>query len=56
MESYSFLEQMKKSKKIKKNMASAMFTWIMSEKTRETDRIKADTVGRTLFSMIPSRP
>ena len=42
MASYSFLEQMKKI------MASAMFTWIMSEKTWETDRKKADTVGRTL--------
>ena len=56
MDSYSFLEQMKKSKKIKKNMASAMFTWIMPEKTGETDRKEANTVGRALFSMIPSRP
>ena len=37
-------------------MASAMFTWIMSEKTGETDRMKADTVGHAPFSMIPSRP
>lgn len=51
MESYSFLEQMKKKK-----MASAMFTWIMPEKTGETDRKEANTVGRALFSMIPSRP
>ena len=40
----------------KKKMASAMFTWILSKMTGETDRIKADTVGRALFSMIPLRP
>ena len=56
MKSYSFLEQMKKIKNKKKNMASAMFTCIMSKKTGETDRMKADTVGRALFSMILSRP
>ena len=46
----------KKNKKIKKNMASAMSTWIMPEKTGETDRKEANTIGRALFSMIPSRP
>ena len=54
LESCSSLEQMKK--KNIKNMASAMFTCIMSERTGETDRMKADTVGRALFSMIPLRP
>ena len=37
-------------------MTSAMFTWIMPQKTGETDRMEAGTVGLALFSMIPSRP
>ena len=55
MESYSFLEQIKKYIK-KIYMASAMFTWIMPEKTGETDRKEANTVENALFSVIPSRP
>ena len=51
-----FFLRANKKKELKRG-ASAMFTWIMSEKTGETDRIKARNVGQhSLFSMISTRP